>query len=228
MNKRSVALLLGSLALVTVACATSTTTPPAATTSAPTTKVSVVPNDTSTAVFPTEASTARFQDPVAAATAFATDYAGFVDPVVGLYQAGDSRSGEVELRSTTAGPVTTVFVRQLGPDNSWWVLGATTADINLSEPVWFASISSPVALKGTSSAYEGTVSTQVREDDNSHPLGEGYVTGGSMGMGPFDGTLTFTKPTKKYGALMLYTKSQEGTDAGHTREVGVLRIRFGS
>ena len=124
--------------------------------------------------------------------------------------------------------MTTVFVRQLGPDNSWWVLGAATANITLTEPAWFASISSPVILKGTSSAYEGTVSTQVREDDNNQPLGEGYVTGGSMGMGPFEGTLVFTKPTKKYGAVMMFTQSQEGAPIGHTREVGVLRVRFSS
>ena len=229
MKTRTAALIVGALALVAVACGSTTDTTTATTTTssteAPTT---LVARDTLTAVFPTEAGTVRFQDPVAAATAFATDYAGFVNPVVGPYQAGDARSGEVEVRSTATGPVTTVFVRQLGTDASWWVLGAATPNITLSEPAWFASISSPVTLKGTSSAYEGTVSTQVREDDNDQPLGEGFVTGGSMGMGPFDGTLTFTTPTQGYGAVMLFTQSQEGPDAGHTREVGVLRVRFGS
>ena len=229
MNKRTAALMLGALALVAVACGsttkTTTATTSSSTTEAPTT---LVTRDTLTAVFPTEASTARYQDPVAAVTAFATDYAGFVNPVVGPYQGGDSRSGEVEVRSVADGPVTTVFVRMLGSDNSWWVLGASTPNINLSEPAWFASISSPVVLKGTSSAYEGTISTEVREDDNDQPLGEGFVTGGSTGMGPFDGTLAFTKPTKGYGAVVLSTQSQEGSDAGHTREIGVLRIRFSS
>jgi hypothetical protein len=232
MKQRAAALMLAALILVAGACGSSTKTTTSATTatSAPTTQAptTVVERDTLTAVFPTEASTARFQDPVAAATAFATDYAGFVNPVVGPYQAGDSRSGEVEIRSTTTGPATTVFVRQLGTDNTWWVLGASTPNITLSEPVWFASISSPVTLKGTSSAYEGTVSTQVREDDDNQPLGTGFVTGGSMGMGPFDGQLAFTKPSKGYGAVMLSTQSQEGADAGHTREVGVIRVRFAS
>ena len=229
MNTRSAALILGALTLISVACGSTTNTTTATTAAsiqeAPTT---LVAQDTLTAVFPTETSTTRFQDPVAAATAFATDYAGFVNPLVGPYQAGDSRSGEVEVRSTANGPVTTVFVRQLGPDDSWWVLGAATPNITLSKPGWFDSISSPVALTGTGSAYEGTISTQVREDDNNQPLGEGFVTGGSIGMGPFDGTLAFTKPTKPYGAVVLYTQSQEGADVGHTREVGVLRIRFSS
>ena len=191
MNKRTAALMLGALALVAVACGstTKTTTATTATTASSTaeTPTTRVAPDTLTAVFPTAASTARYQDPVAVVRAFATDYAGFVNPLVGPYQGGDSRSGEVEVRSVAAGPVTTVFVRMLGSDNSWWVLGASTPNINLSEPAWFASISSPVTLKGTSRAYEGTVSTQVREDDNDRPLGEGSVTGGSRGWGPSRG-----------------------------------------
>ncbi len=47
-------------------------------------------------------------------------------------------------------------------------------------------------------------------------------------MGAFDGTLAFTKPTEECVAVVLSTQSQEGSDAGHTREIGVLRIRFSS
>jgi hypothetical protein len=120
--------------------------------------------------------------------------------------------------------VTTVLVRQLGSDNSWWVLGAGTASINLSAPVWNAAISSPVTLTGTSVAYEGTVQTQVRQDDTTKPLGEGYVTGGSTAMGPFSGSLAFTKATVKYGAVVLYTTSAEN---GAVMEASVIRVQFG-
>ncbi len=181
-----------------------------------------------TAVFPTGSGATGFTNPVAAATAFATDYAGFVHPVVEPFQSGDSRSGEVPIRPAASGPVTTVFVRQLGSEGRWWVLGASTAAITLNSPTWSAPISSPVTLKGISSAYEGTVQTQVREDGSDRPLGQGFVTGGSTGPSPFQGTLTFTTPTQKYGALVLYTTSQEGALAGHTREAMVIRIRFGS
>lgn len=182
----------------------------------------------STAVFPTGSGAARLTDPVAVATAFATDYAGFVNPVVGPFERGDARSGEVAIRPAASGPVTTVLVRQIGSDGRWWVLGATTPAITLHSPTWFAPISSPVTLKGISSAFEGTVQTQVREDGSDRPLGQGFVTGGSTGPGPFEGTLAFTKPTQKYGALVLYTTSQEGAPVGHTREVMVIRVRFGS
>ncbi len=179
-------------------------------------------------MFPTGSDAVGFADPVAVATAFATDYAGFVHPVVGPFERGDSRSGEVAIRPAASGPVTTVFVRQLGSEGRWWVLGSSTASITLQSPTWAAPISSPVTLKGISSAFEGTVETQVREDGSDRPLGQGFVTGGSAGPAPFHGTLAFTMPTQKYGALVLYTTSQEGAPVGHTREVTVVRVRFGS
>ncbi len=175
-------------------------------------------------MWPTTASSTRYQTPEAAAQGFATDYLHMVNPVVSPFQQGDARSGEVPVQPSATGSVTTVLVRKLGPDNSWWVLGAGTAAINLTEPAWNAAISSPVTLKGTSVAFEGTVRTQVREDDNNKPLGEGFVTGGSTGMGPFDGTLAFTKPTAKYGAVVLDTISAEN---GMVMEAMVVRVRLG-
>ena len=175
-------------------------------------------------MWPTTASGTRYQTPEEAAQGFAVDYLHMLSPVISQFRQGDARSGEVPVQPSATGPVTTVLVRKLGPDSSWWVLGAGTAAINLTEPVWNASISSPVILKGTSMAFEGTVQTQVREDDNSKPLGEGFVTGGSKGMGPFNGTLAFAKSTSKYGAVVLDTISAE---AGTVMEAMVIRVRFG-
>ena len=175
-------------------------------------------------MWPTAASSIRYRTPDEAATGFAIDYLRMVNPVIGQFQQGDVRSGEVPVQPNTAGPVTTVLVRELGSDNSWWVLGAGTAAISLTEPAWDASISSPVMLKGSAMAYEGTVQTQVREDDNSKPLGQGYVTGGSTAMGPFSGLLAFTKARAKYGTVVLYTTSAE---TGTVMEASVIRVQFG-
>ena len=147
-----------------------------------------------------------------------------VNPVIGQFRQGDSRSGEMPVQPSATGPETTVLVRKLGADNSWWVLGAGTAAIRLAEPVWNASITSPVTLKGTAMAYEGTVQTQVREDDNSKPLGEGYVTGRGDAMGPFSGSLAFTKATSKFGAVVLFTVSAKD---GSVVEASVIRVQFG-
>ena len=133
---------------------------------------------------------------------------GFTDPIVGAFRPGDARSGEVPVQSRAQGPVTTVLVRQLG--DSWWVLGASTPNIQLTSPVALASISSPVRLQGTSTAFEATVNTQVRDDAGTQPIGTGIVMGGANGvMGPFDGTLSFSRPSTPSGAVMLLTRSPE-------------------
>lgn len=178
--------------------------------------------DTSTAVFPAPGSTTRYTDPVDVARAFATDYVGFEDPMVSPYQAGDSRSGEVPVRPDPQGPVTTVFVRQLG--DSWFVLGAATDSIVVTEPTALATVASPVAVAGQSTAFEANVQVQVRQDGSTEPLGSGYVMGGSMGdMGPFTGSIEIVTPTAKAGAVMLWTSSMEN---GEVWEAAVVRVRF--
>jgi hypothetical protein len=71
----------------------------APTTTEPTTTVPPVPDQVRTAIWPWFETDLRYADPVEAAVGFATDYLGFVDPEAGEFMAGDSRSGEVEIRS---------------------------------------------------------------------------------------------------------------------------------
>ena len=216
---------LAALSVAAVGCSSNTSTSSSTSTTAPsTTSTTSSQPATWTAVWPTAASNIRYQTPEAAALGFATDYLHMVNPVIGQFRQGDSRSGEMPVQPSATGPETTVLVRKLGSDNSWWVLGAGTAAIRLTEPVWNASITSPVTLKGTAMAYEGTVQTQVREDDNSKPLGEGYVTGRGDAMGPFNGSLAFTKASSKYGAVVLFTVSAKD---GSVMEASVIRVQFG-
>ncbi len=211
----------------TTTAAPATTTSTSATTVPPatTTPTSAAPTDPlATAVWPSSAAAVRYHDPVASARAFATSYLKFVNPVVGAFQQGDSRSGEVEIRPSSSGPVTTVFVRQLLSDDTWWVLGAATAHIVVTEPAALAAITSPVRLRGSSTAFEATVQVSIRQDNSDKPLADGYVMGGANGqMGPFDTTLKFASPTSTSGALVLYTVSAAD---GKVSEAAVMRIRF--
>ncbi len=181
--------------------------------------------DTSTAVWPLETSTIRYSDPVTAARGFAVDYVGFQDPVVGEFRAGDSRSGEVPVQARAGGPETTVLVRQLGADGTWWVLGSQTANIQSSAPDALATISSPVTVRGTSTAFEGTVNVEVREDGNTQPLAQTFVMGGANGqMAPYEQSIAFRQPERApAGAVLLFTISPED---GRTSEATVVRIRF--
>jgi hypothetical protein len=180
-----------------------------------------VPVDTTTAVFPVGAST--YETAVAVAAAFATQYVGFTDAIVGAFEPGDARSGEVPVRTTDGGVVTTVIVRQLDGVH-WWVLGASSPNLVLESPTAGTAITSPVTLRGRSTAFEAQIRTEVRQDGAQPPIGEGTAMGGSMGeMGPFTDVLSFTAPSALRGAIMLSTRSmKDGTIA----EATVVRIAF--
>ncbi len=199
--------------------AASTTSGPA--TSAPTT--TVASETYASAVWPWSSSSTRYDDPVEAARGFAEDFVGFTEPIIGEFQAGDSRSGEVEVRPEADGPVTVVFVRQLGPDDSWWVLGAATENILLDEPEALADIDTPLTISGQSLAFEGTVVVELRGDDRPRPLVEGFVTGGGTALAPFAGSFDFANPGEGSGALLLFTESARD---GSITEASVLRVAF--
>ncbi len=193
------------------------------TTTAPTTTVPPAPDATREAVWPWADTTTRYADPVEAALGFATDYLGFVEPIAGEFQAGDSRSGEVEIRAIESGPPTVVLVRQLTADDSWWILGAASENITVDEPVQGAEVTSPVTVSGSAFAFEGTVAVQLRADDNGEPIFEGYVTGGGSESLPFSDSFAFDSPGTTSGALVMLSRSPKD---GSTFEASVLRIFY--
>jgi hypothetical protein len=206
------------------------TTEPAATTEAPTTESSTTiapaPDEVRTAIWPWFETDVRYADPVEAAMGFATDYLGFVDPVAGEFMAGDSRSGEIEIRSFDTGPVTVVFVRQLTDDDSWWILGAASENITIDEPEALAEVTSPLTVSGTALAFEGTVDVQLRADGNGEPIFEGFVTAsGGPEIGPYSETFEFTSPGETGGALVMRSLSSED---GSTLEASAMRIFYRS
>jgi hypothetical protein len=220
----------------TAAAASSSATAPASTGStgatsapsstAPTTATSVpepaAPVDRSTAVWPLPGTTVRFTDPVDVARDFAVTYLGFTAPVVGPYAAGDARSGEVPVRPTANGPVTTILVRELGGDDGWSVLGAATPGIEVTAPSAGDEVASPVRVTGRAFVFEGTVQVQVRQDaEGGGILGAGFVTGGGTSLEPFTGAIAFETAGSPYGAVVFLTESAEN---GQVWEAAVVRV----
>ncbi len=189
-----------------------------ATTTSATTPTTVVP-----AVWPWVESSTRYDDPVDAARGFAVDLLGFRDPVLGPYLAGDGRSGEVEVRPEADGPITTVMVRQVTDDDSWWVVAAETANIRLTSPDALDEVTSPLELRGQALAFEGAVDVDLVADGSSTPIASGFVTGGGTELAPFEGSLEFDWPDVAGGAIILRTTSAED---GQVWEASVLRVRF--
>lgn len=217
-----------------------TTTPGTSTPGGTAPSSTTATESTAEAVWPWASSTTRYADPVEAARGFATGLIGFADPVMGEYRAGDARSGEVDVRAKVGAAPSIVLVRLIG--TSWWVLGATTTDIQVRAPAAGASVSSPLALAGTSTAFEATVNVRLVADgaapapasgDSGAALANGpratlattTVMGGSMGeMGPFSGSLTFTPPgSGTSGTLVFVTLSAED---GRVLIVTALRVHF--
>lgn len=194
-----------------------TAAPPASTTAPP-----AAPGELAAAVYPTSGSGTRFADPVGATQAFVTDFAGFVNPVVGQFVATGGDSGTVDVRAFGNGAVTTVQLQRIA--GSWWVLGCSTPDIRLDSPASAAAISSPVRLHGMSTAFEAQVNVEIRQDGERGPIGSGTVMGGSMGeMGAFDGPVAFSSPDAGRGALVLFTVSMK---TGTLYEATVVRVAF--
>ena len=191
----------------------------------PTTVTTAAPTPTPTADF--DAVWDRsFADPVEAARVFARDYLKMPAPSVGAFAEGEPRAGEVAVRPKPGrGPTTTVSLRQLDPASSnWFVTSASSPNLRLSSPQPGAAITSPVTLKGESTAFEGTVNVQVRQQEIV--IGRAFYTGGGNGdFAPFAAAVAFEAATNvKRGAVELLTYSAED---GSVQEATVSRVTFG-
>lgn len=159
----------------------------------------------------------RYDDPAEVARAFASEYLGMVDPVVGE-PSGPGPDGTLDVvvqphgeggRVLEPGVLeTTIKLDPVGPP--WSVLYATSADILLDGPVSGREVTSPVTVTGESRAFEGTVDVEVREDGMGagEALGRGFVTGGAgPDLGSFSGEVSFEPASTDQGALVLFTTS---------------------
>ncbi len=195
---------------------TTSTSVPATTTSAP--------EPTWVAPWPTAASTIRYPTPSAAALGFARAVLHMTTPQARAFQQGDTRSGEVPIITSPTGPVTTVLVRQLTSDNTWWVLGSACAAVNITSPHALDTVSSPMALTGESTAFEAVINYSLYQDNVAIPIATGTTMGGSNGvMGPFSTTLSFATPSQRYGVLVVYTRSAKD---GSVLEASAIRVAF--
>jgi hypothetical protein len=171
---------------------------------------------------------------VAAARDFLQREVGMGELVAGRFEATGTDTGQVAFRlkfgeggspmPATAPPT---VVRLQRYRDGWAVLGTSGRDIQVSAPVRFARISSPVAVAGKASAFEGTVQVAVTEDraGKDRTLGQGVVTGsGTAELGPFSGRVGFRKPTANAGWLLFTTESE--ADGVGTLEATAVRIRF--
>ena len=169
-----------------------------------------------------------YLDPVRTAREFMRAYAGMDSPVAGEFRAGDLQSGEVEVRPREGSPfVTTVMVRRTsGEESPWVVVGAAAANIQVVSPVALDTVTSPAAVSGRSSAFEGTVLVQVKEDGMGPGefLGQEPLIGGAgADLEPFSGQVAFKAPSTATGAIVFLTESAKN---GDVEQLSAVRVRF--
>ena len=182
----------------------------------------------------------KYGDPVETAKAFAKDYVGMTSPVnVGKASSNKGTqevkigvgTGEGDAPVADPKPTMSVFLRGVGPGGGapYAVVSSRSAEIVVSAPEDYASITSPVRVAGAASALEGNVGVEVREDGQvtGKALGVGNVAGSGEGkLGSFDNGIYFKAPTRTAGAVVLLETST-ATGQGITRAT-VVRVTFGS
>ena len=120
-----------------------------------------------------------FTTPEAAASDF-IDQVLRVEPLFGPFQWGDSRSGELQVLTplddedpATSRPAgVTLMLRQLGPEDGWFVIAAASDGVSIDAPQARSTIPpEPVEVTGQGRGFEGTVVvTAVRPGDPPEEL----------------------------------------------------------
>lgn len=182
------------------------------------------PASASAVVWPRPGSGRGFVSPEAAARGFAEMFAGFTQPVMGEYQAGDSRSGEIEVRPRANGPVTTILLRQVASDDSWSVIGVVNENVVIESPSSGATIGNPMIVNGRARAFEGTVQIRLYAGDSTEPVATGFGTGRGDGvLGPFETAVDWPTGVSGPGVLMLFTTSE---DDGSMWDVAAIPVEI--
>jgi hypothetical protein len=101
-----------------------------------------------------------FATPEEAAADFVRTVLG-VEPLLGEYMGGDSRSGEIEVFSpaeTTPVSRGLLDLRILAPNDGWFVIGAANPNATISSPEVYTEVpAGPLTVEGVARGHEGTV-----------------------------------------------------------------------
>jgi hypothetical protein len=161
-----------------------TTSTTAATTSstASTTSTTGVPSLEQPAIWP--AADVVFDTPEASAADFVTKVLG-VPAELGVFQQGDSRSGEIEVlppaETGGSGPVRSLLLmRMLGPDNGWFVLAAISSTNTITSPESMTAVAAgPVEVSGQGRGFEGLLIIDAYVAGDGNRLDQKTAVGGS-------------------------------------------------
>lgn len=220
-------------AATTVAPTSSPTTSAAPTTAGQPTTSAATPNSTAPTgdltpgLWPPDGAVS----PEAAAAAFVS-FVFRVEPLLGEFRAGDARSGEIDVLGPEAGGGvrSTVFVRRLGADDAWYVIGAASEGVEITAPETGATVpAGPLDVAGLGRGFESTinvlaVTTELPSDgDGAAVIASAIGAGGPFGtLEPFDVTLDLSD-VQPGDTLTLVARGDTGL-GGDTGEFTAIAI----
>jgi hypothetical protein len=213
--------------VVTTTAAATTTAEPPTTAAEPTTTAPAGLEQP--AIWP--AADVVFATPEEAAADFVTEVLG-VPPELGEFQQGDSRSGEIEVFSPGEGGAATqvgrgiLFLRQLGPDDGWFVIGAGDDEASITVPEAGAEVpAGRLAVEGISHGFEASATVSaILAGDASTVFDSLVIQAGSMEeAGPFAVSLDLSDAASG-AVVMLLVQGGVGleTDPGEFGAIPVV------
>jgi hypothetical protein len=196
-------LVLAALALVAAACSDSssndTTSAPATTVAPSTTAVATTAPGTTVAPATTApapdqpavwpAAGVVFTTPEVAAEDFLANVFPTPGPVIGEFRAGDSRSGEIDVFAAgeNGEPIgnarSVLFLRQLGPVDGWFVIGAGSDLATIERPESLDVVQAgPLTVSGRAQGFEANIGIMAFVAGAATPLLDSTTTmAGNMG-----------------------------------------------
>ncbi len=244
MNVRSL-IVAGSLTALLLASCGDSSSGPSVTDSPTGTDVTTTATDTTEPVDtgpPTTTEPVRLEQPAlwpaasevfTSPTAVAEDYLLRVfglPPTIGEFMAGDARSGEIEVFSP--GDVETLrailLLRQLGPNNGWFIIGTLNDNAVITNPLYGAEISvddaSSLVVEGLAEGFEASLTVYAYIAGRADILDQETTMGGNFGVpGPFQVTLDLTG-VQPGDTVMLLVRGGVGleTDPGEFGAIPIL------
>lgn len=105
---------------------------------------------------------------------------------------------------------------------AWFVASLRSDNIEVNTPKNGDVVTSALRVTGRGVAYEGTIQTEIRADDNGS-LHKGFLTAGAYELAPFQAELEFDSPSSPSGILIL--SGDTGAEEPPP-DVTVVRVRF--
>jgi hypothetical protein len=162
-----------------------------------------------------------FDTPEQAAADFVGDY---LDErpggVLSEFRRGDSRSGEIDVEyidevSGEGGVLSTLLMRQLGPNDGWFVLAGVNERVTITSPESGATIApGPVTVEGIGQGQETTIYLSAYPAGDRTNIDLLFTSGGLYEPAPYSATLDLSSAPAGFVAIEVSGASGRTNDKG--------------